>query len=134
LRVVAPHERLLEHQAQALGGVEGTLDVCGAAAHRLLAQHVLAGLQRPDRPLDVQRVGQRVVDRFDLGVGEQVLVGPVCARQPALGDEGLRALEVARADGHELLIVAAAEELVGDVRGGEDPPAQAQAVLLSRIG
>src|SRR4029453_7354347 len=43
LRVVAPHERLLQHAPLALGDVEGALDLLGVTAHRLLAQHVLAG-------------------------------------------------------------------------------------------
>ena len=65
LRRVAPHERLHQHAVRALGGVEGALGVRGMARQRLLAQHVLAGLQRPDRPLDVHRVRQRDVDRVD---------------------------------------------------------------------
>ena len=101
--MVAPHERLGQDEALALGDVEGALDLLGAARQRLLAEHVLAGLERADRPLDVQRVGQRDVDRVDLGVGEQRLVGAVRARDAVLGGEGPAALDVARADGDELL-------------------------------
>jgi hypothetical protein len=74
LRVVAPHEGLGQHAAFALGDVEDAIDVLGVAGERLLAQHVLAGLERAERPLHVQRVGQRVVDRVDVGIGQQRLV------------------------------------------------------------
>ena len=41
------------------------IDVVGAQRQRLFAQHVLAGVERAQRPLDVQRVGQRNVDGVD---------------------------------------------------------------------
>ena len=41
------------------------------SAERLLAEHVLAGRGRPQRPLGVQVVGQRDVHRLDVGVGKQ---------------------------------------------------------------
>ena len=43
----------------------------GVRGDRLLAQDVLARLQRADAPLGVQAVGQRVVDRVDLRIGDQ---------------------------------------------------------------
>ncbi len=48
---------------------------------RLLAQHVLARLERAHRPLVVQAVRQRDVDGVDLRVGEQRVVRAVRARQ-----------------------------------------------------
>ena len=42
---------------------------------RLLAQHVLALVERPGDPLDVQVVGQRDVDGVDRRVGDDVEVG-----------------------------------------------------------
>ena len=69
----------------AVGGVERRLRVLGPPRQRLLAQHVLAGLQRADRPRHVQRVRQRDVDRVDLRVGEQRLVAAVRAAEPVLG-------------------------------------------------
>ena len=73
-----------EHEPAPLGDVERALDLAGRGGERLLAQHVLAGLERADRPLDVQPVGQRDVDGVDVGVGEQRLVGAVRARDAVL--------------------------------------------------
>jgi hypothetical protein len=39
-------------------------------AQRFLAQHVLAGLERTHRPLEVQLIRQRNVDRIDFRIGE----------------------------------------------------------------
>ena len=48
-----------------LGGVERLLGLCGAARVRLLAEHVLAGLERAHRPLVVEAVRKRDVDGVD---------------------------------------------------------------------
>ena len=102
LRMVPPHERLHQHAPGPLGGVERALRLLRPPRQRLLAEHVLAGLQRPDRPLDVQRVRQRDVDRVDLRVGEQRLVAAVRAREPVLGGVRTGALRVAAGDGDDL--------------------------------
>src|SRR5262245_52265785 len=44
LRVVPVHERLHQDPSAPLGGVERRLDIADMLAHRLLAEHVLAGL------------------------------------------------------------------------------------------
>ena len=46
--------------------VEHLLRLRGVRRERLFAQHVLAGAQGADRPLVVQAVGQRDVDRVDV--------------------------------------------------------------------
>ena len=51
-----------------------------AHGQRLLAQHVLAGGGGAPRPLGVEVVGQRDVHRLDVGVGEQLVVRAVGAR------------------------------------------------------
>jgi hypothetical protein len=78
-RVGAHHGRLLHEPAAALARL---YELAGLAASRdgLLAQHVLAGFQRADRPRHVQVVGQRIVDGIDLGIGQQLFVGSVGAR------------------------------------------------------
>ena len=88
-----------------LGGGEGPLDVPDVAAERLLAEHVLARFERPDRPVRVHRVRQRDVDRLDLGVGEKLVVAPVGARDLPRLCELLRPPEVAAADGDDLDVV-----------------------------
>ena len=53
--------------------VEHLLRFLRIARERLLAQHVLAGLGRADRPRHVQVVRQRIVDRLDFRIGQQRL-------------------------------------------------------------
>ena len=61
---------------------------------RLFAQHVLAGLGGSDRPLRVQAIRQRVVDRVDVRIGQQRLVRAVRALDAALSGIRLRRLAV----------------------------------------
>src|SRR5438034_1398106 len=49
LRVVAVHEPLAEQPACPFRGVEPGYDLVGIPSERFLAEHVLAGLERPDR-------------------------------------------------------------------------------------
>ena len=66
-----------EQPAGALRRVEGRLDLGRVPREGLLAQHVLARLDGPDRPLAVERVRERDVDGVDRRVGEELLVGAV---------------------------------------------------------
>ena len=50
--------------------------VC-ADAQRLFAQHVLACVQRAQRPFKMQLVGQGDVDRVDIGVGQQRVIAGI---------------------------------------------------------
>jgi hypothetical protein len=56
LRVVAIHERLHQNEPLTLGDVEGTRGLRLHPGERFLAEHVPAGLERPDRPLNMHRV------------------------------------------------------------------------------
>src|SRR5207302_885169 len=76
LRRVPPHERLHQQAACVFGGVEGVLGIGGGSRERLLAQHVLARLERADRPRHVERVRQRDVDGLNARVLEERLVAP----------------------------------------------------------
>ena len=49
---------------------------------RLFAEHVLARLERADRPRDVQMVGEWIINRLDLRVGQQRGVGAVARGMP----------------------------------------------------
>jgi hypothetical protein len=125
LGVVAVHEGLHQDPPGPVGGFEGALDLLRAAVERLLAEDVLAGLERPDRPLDVQRVRQRDVDGLDVVVGEERLVAPVCALDPLLARIGLRARLVAARHGDDLDPVGLArarEDEPVDVRRRDDAP------------
>ena len=98
LRMVSPHERLRQHEACGVGGREGLLHVAGHARVRLLAEDVLAGGERPQRPLVVQLVGQRDVDGVDIAIGQQRLVAPVRPVHPQLARLRLRTGELAAGD------------------------------------
>jgi hypothetical protein len=82
--VVAIHEPLRQQPPLALGHVERPLDFCRPAAERLLAQDVLAGLERAQSPLDVQRIGKRDVDGLDVGVGQQRVVAAIRPFDPLI--------------------------------------------------
>ena len=68
------HEGLHQVLARGLRGGRHLLRLGRVHRERLFAQHVLARLERAQRPLLVQVVGQRVVDDIDLRVGEQRLI------------------------------------------------------------
>ena len=83
-RVVAVHERL--HQQHARPRAQAStiaLRLGRGQRQRLLAQDVLAGPRRGDRPFGVEVVRQRDVDGVDVRVGEQRLVRPVDRGMPS---------------------------------------------------
>src|SRR4051794_20623523 len=61
-RVERGHVRLDKAATGGVGGREHRLGLDGVHAERLLAQHVLARLERRQHPGPVQAVGKRVVD------------------------------------------------------------------------
>ena len=74
LGVMAVHEGLHEDPTGALGSVEGPFRFAGPPGERLLAEDVLPGLERFERPLDVKRVRKRDVDGLDRRIREQLFV------------------------------------------------------------
>ena len=86
-RVVPVVERLHHDEAGARRNGGNLLGFVRVRGERLLAQHVLACLERGDRPLRVEPVGQRVVDRVDLGIGEERGVRVVHRRNSVLRRE-----------------------------------------------
>ncbi len=134
LRVEAVHECLHPDDA----AVDAVLDQVGGLRARarggLLAQDVLAGVGRALRPLGVQVVRQRDVDRIDVGCLDQLVVGAradrlgdrtsVGVRELGLGEELGGPLRAAR-DRDELDVLRAEDrrddDLARDVRGAEDP-------------
>ena len=95
-----PHQALDQDDARGLGGREGRLDLVRIARVRLLAEHVLAGCDRAQRPFVVQLVGQRDVHGIDAGVGEQRVLAAVCPCHSQLERLGLGARELATGDRH----------------------------------
>ena len=127
-RMEAVHERL--HQPHAFGGagVDHPLRVGRGHGQRLLAQDVLAGTGRGDRPLGVEMVGQRDVHDVDVRVGEERLVRPVGARDAERVGHLPRLRRVPRGDRHDLaaigLLQTGDDLLSGDVGRRQDPPAE----------
>ena len=105
-----------EQAAGALRRVERLLDVLGVAAERLLAEDVLARLERPDRPLDVHACsGARCRRRRR----PDPRAAPRTSRTPA------RCSHVARVLLGPLLVAARDSDqldLVGGVRAGDHEP------------
>ena len=77
----AHHESLLDLYAGAIARGKDFFRLDRRHANGLFAQHVLAAFGGRNRPLFVEMIGQRVVDRIDVGVGEQLAVGAVGLRQ-----------------------------------------------------
>ena len=100
--MMAVHERLHQQPLVTVGDVEDGGHLVHPAAQRLLAENVLAGLERAQRPGDVLVVGQRDVDRLDIGVGEKRVVGAVCAFDLPLAGVLARPFLVAAGDGDEV--------------------------------
>ena len=137
LRMVAIHERLHEQAVVALGQIKGGPHVGRAPAERLLAQHVLAGLERPARPLQVQRVGERDVDGLDVGVGQQRLVAVIGALDAPLRRVVLGADVVAAGDGQHrglLRLRHPGDELVVDPGRGQNAPLHGHVARVGAIG
>ena len=73
-RVVRPHERLGEPASGRLGDREEPLGIRPGQRQRLLAQDVLAALEGPPDPVDVERTRQRDVDGINRRVGQHLEV------------------------------------------------------------
>ena len=102
LRVVEIHERLDGDPVVPRGRLGDRVDLRDAQGQRLLAQHVLARIERPDRPRRVEVVGQGDVDDVDRGIRQERLVGAIGRRRAVRGRERPRPLEVAAGHGPEL--------------------------------
>ncbi len=70
LRVEPHHEGLSDQLAGALARVDQLARFLGVERDRLLAKHMFSGRKRANRPGNMLLVGQRIVDRLDLGVRE----------------------------------------------------------------
>src|SRR5207249_565575 len=92
------HERLPQRHRRGVRRGEHPGGLLGRHAERLLAEDRLAGFERRDRPLGVQAVRQRDVDRLDLRIGDELLVAGDPARDIMLGGPAPGARTVATPD------------------------------------
>src|ERR1039457_2828627 len=106
LRMRAHHESFAHLHAGAGLRFEQLAGFGGVESQRLLAEHVLSGLGRAHRPGHVQVIGQRVVDRLDLRIGQQFLVGTVGFGNAEGGGRLLGLRQVARGYGGDLAPLA----------------------------
>ena len=100
---MAVHEGFADHHACRLRFAGDRIDIRDRRRQRLLAEHVLAGPHRPDRPCGMERVRQRVVDRIDLRIVDERLVTGVNARDPPLARVDLGPRMIPARHRHELV-------------------------------
>ena len=104
-RVVAVVEGLHHHPVGLRAQFGQLAGLCGVGRERLLAQHVLARLERCPGPPSVQSVRQRVVDGIQLGIGDQRFVAAVHSGDAVFGCEDLGPGHVPGRDGSHLDLV-----------------------------
>ena len=112
----------MRDEPAALGLVPRLVDLLGPPGVRLLAEHMLAGGERPQRPFVVERVRQGDVDRVELGVCEQVVVaamGPGDPMFPRVGDRSWRIPRPDRVDRERRVAAARTEDRSADARSRE---------------
>jgi hypothetical protein len=98
---VAIHERFGDHASPGARDCRDAIDVLRRERQRLFAQDVLARIERAQRPLDVQRIRQRDVNRVDGRIADQGVVAGVCDRDLPLGGIRLSAPAIAAGDGSD---------------------------------
>ena len=74
LRVVDGHIGFGNQMARGLARGDQAVEIFLRHGDRLFAEHRLPGLGRLDRPMHMKRIGQRHIDRVDIGIGQQVLI------------------------------------------------------------
>ena len=83
--MVAVVKRLHDHTIGRVCCIGNGLRLSGVGGERLFTQHVFARGNRLQGPLGVQAVRQRVVDRVDVRIVDDVVVRRVHARDAVLG-------------------------------------------------
>ena len=122
-QVPAPH-RLGRQQASGPRRRENLLRLSQAAGEGLLDEHRFAGPQGEECMLVVGAVRTRHVHRLHVGVGDEVLVGPVRPGDPVSPRELLGPLDRARAHSDDAgggRLAHGIRERVGDAAGTDHP-------------
>ena len=90
------HEGFHQFELRVLpAGVHQLLTFSRGQSDGLLTQHMFPRFERLDGPLHVQMVGQRIVDRIHIRVGQQRLVRSVTAGNRQFTGHGRGAFRVA---------------------------------------
>jgi hypothetical protein len=103
-RVIAVVKGLDEPVAGSLRRLAHPLGLDGIRGEGFLAEHVLSRLQRADRPLAVQAVRERIVDRVDRRIVEQRLIARVGLVEAVLDLKPSGALRLAGGDPVDLSV------------------------------
>src|SRR5665811_862935 len=125
--MITIHEAFTEAEPAPVRVSERFFYVCRPAAVRLLAQHVLAGLERPKSPRVMQAIRQGHVDGIDSIVGEEIVIAAVRLSYPPSRRERFGATCVAARDGDDLDIRGPGgpwQHLFVDERRREHSPVQ----------
>src|SRR5438876_4518790 len=127
------HEGLHEVYPGYAGGDAHLLCLRRVHSQRLLAQHVLACRNSTQRPLLVQAVDQRDVDRLHLRILEERLVRGAHTRDPMTRSDLLCPRLVSAGDRHEAPVAGGGDgghhETVSDPRRAQHPPSEAPAYI-----
>nr|WP_269841384.1 hypothetical protein [Paucibacter sp. M5-1]MCZ7884462.1 hypothetical protein [Paucibacter sp. M5-1] len=131
LRQAAVHEGFHQHAARALGRLERDHGLGLVQPQRLLAQHMLAGAQRPHRPVQMLGVRQADIDGVHGRVGQQGLIARMgddrrARRRMDIG-KGAGPGLVAAGHRHQAAAVGLLQALgksARDVPGADDSPVQ----------
>ena len=129
LRMEAVHERFHQRHPERRAPLDGRRRLRRSRSERLLAKHGLTSGCGLDDPLGMQTVRQGDIDRVDLGIGKQLLVGTVAARDTEPRGHLTRPRTVAARDRRNHAVPrrlrAGNEALDGDIGGAENAPANA---------
>ena len=120
------HEAFHEQDAVGIGRFDHGPDLGGVHGHGLLTEDVLAGAHGPDGPLGMEVVRERVIDRVDGRVVDELLVGLMGPREAEPSGPILSPGLVARSDAGEDAVPGLEdgrdEGLLGDPRASQDAP------------
>jgi hypothetical protein len=127
LGMVDDHVGLGHEEARAVPRLDQPVELGGVHGHGLFGEHVLARLDGLERPLQVEVVGERDVDRLDLRVGQERFVGGVDLQVRREVAKPLRLGVVRGGERKELGAAGHVDRgghlLTREVRGAQDAPA-----------
>ena len=102
LRVRADHEGFTDLDAGAVPRRQQGPGLLGIQAQRFFAQNMLARFHRLEGPRDVKLVGERVVDRLNLRIPQELFIRSIGLGDAELACRGFGFVPVARGDRRNL--------------------------------
>ena len=99
LGMVTYHERFGNDDACRVTCLNQLLCLGSIQGDRFFAKHMFASLRGLDRNWNVKVIRQRVIDRLNVGIGEQLVVASVSFLDSKSARNILRSVEITRGDG-----------------------------------